>query len=111
MPGAGAGCCELAVATGCQCRVLVLGAVWVLVRVAETGCPCWVLVLAVRVVETGCLESWRTDFWSQHGCASHSKAVVDGALREHPYALVPEYDVSLEFGNVLFWKRMSKVCR
>ena len=54
------------------------------------------------------------DFWSQHGCSCpHSKAVdvVDGALREHPYSLVPEDDVTVEFDKVLFWKRMSKACR
>ena len=52
--GAGAGCCELAV------------------HVVSGGNRAPVLALAVRVVETGCLESWRTgavDFWSQHGSA------------------------------------------
>ena len=30
---------------------------------------------------------------------------------EQPYALVCEDDFSLKFDRVLFWKRMSKVCR
>ena len=48
-----------------------------------------------------------------HALGSHSKAedVVDGALRENPHALVPEDDVTLEFDNMLFWKRMSKARR
>ena len=104
--GAGAGCCELAAGGGNRVPV------------------CWVLLLAVRVVETGCLESWRTagqltfgaNMVAQCCACSHSKAVdvdvdvvVDGALCEHPYALVPEDDVMLKFDTVLFWKRLSKV--
>ena len=88
--GAGAGC-----ARGGDVPVLGAGA----------GCWCWMLVLAVRMVETGCLESWRTagqlTFGANMVARAHSKAVdvVDGALREHPHALVPEDDVILEFDS------------
>ena len=95
------------------------------VRVVKTGgagagCRCRVLVLAAGCAHggdrvLGKLANWgAVDFWSHHGCArSHSKAVdvVDGALREHQHALVPEDDVILEFDKLQFLKRMSKVCR
>ena len=51
-----------------------------------------------RVVGKQLANCGTVDLWSQHGRArSHSKAVnvVDGALREHPYALMPEDDVFL----------------
>ena len=99
------------VETGCRCQVLVLGAVsWLFAWwkqgagagcVVETEYRCWVPMLGAGA---GCARGGErvlgklancgaADFWSQHGCApSQSKAVdvVDGALREHLYALVLE---------------------
>ena len=107
------------VETGCRCWLCVWWRVgagagcWVLaVRVAETGCWCWVPVLGAGA---GCTRRGgdrvlailaycgAADFWSD--MVAHAlipKLWVWLVELEHPYALVPEDAVALEFDKVSF---------